>query len=252
MWTKFCGKKLCTIKELNNIAGHRSNGVICIKQFCSHAYHCWLLRRARPRRRLMLRVSLTPGVHFVPGAMLIAALHWPEAQRWKLLPSMQFQAPSLLQAPVCAPLPPPAPPAPPVGAGCEVVVVATGTEEDAEEEPAAEDEVADEDAEAEAEVVVMSVVAVAVAVAVAASPVVRKTPPVGVLEDVVSLVSVTGMMIKISEVEAVMLLLEAVVATSVVADVERVSEGLCEEAGILVEGEGTYISVVDVDEVTGS
>lgn len=132
----------------------------------------------------MLRVSLTPGVHLVPAAMLMAADHWPEAHLWKLVPPIQFQAPSLLQAPVCVPEAPPEapPPAPPVAAGCAMLVVevATGTDEDAGtegagEDTAAEDEVADEDAGSEADVAVMSVVGVA------ALPVVRKTPPVGVL-----------------------------------------------------------------------
>lgn len=111
-----------------------------------------------------------------------------------------------------------------------VVEVTTGTEEDAGEDTGAEDVVADEDAGTEAEVAVMRVVGVA------ASPVVRKTPPVGVLGEGVSLVSVTGIMLKTSE-------LDIVLAASV--DEERVSEGLCEEVGTLVE-EVTYISVVDV------
>lgn len=59
-------------------------------------------------------------------------------------------------------------------------------------------------------------------------------------------------MVKTSEVDwfidvAVKLLLDIVVAPAAdaVVEVERVSAGPCEEAGIFVEEEVTYISVVD-------
>lgn len=120
----------------------------------------------------MFRLALSPGVHEVPAAIAITALHWPDAQRWKLVPSMQFQVPSSLQSPVCAPV------APPLGVGTATLVVeeAAGTEE---EDVGTETGV--EVAAADDEIAVLNVVAVAT------PPVVTKTPPVGVLEDNVSL-----------------------------------------------------------------
>lgn len=48
----------------------------------------------------MFRVELVPVWQVVPAAIGITADQTPEAQRWKLEPSMQFQSPSLVQAPV--------------------------------------------------------------------------------------------------------------------------------------------------------
>lgn len=115
----------------------------------------------------------------MPCAIGITWLHWPEAHRWKLEPLMQFQAPSSVQAPVCVPV------TVPVGVGCEttVVEVATGTEvvgTEVAEDTGTEDTEA-EDAGAEDEVAVIRVVGTS------APPVVKKTPPVGVLERIVSL-----------------------------------------------------------------
>lgn len=90
---------------------------------------------------------------------------------------MQFQAPSSVQAPVCVPA------TPPVEAGGEAlaVVVATGTEEDAGAEDAGAEDTGAEEAGAEDEAGTEAEVAVLSVVGVATPPVVRKTPPVGVL-----------------------------------------------------------------------
>ncbi len=56
----------------------------------------------------MLSESDTPGEQLVPAAMDKTADHWPDAQRWNEVPEMQFQAPSSVQAPFCAPVAVPA------------------------------------------------------------------------------------------------------------------------------------------------
>jgi hypothetical protein len=66
----------------------------------------------------------------VPGAMGMTGDHWPEAQRWKEVPSMQFQAPSLVQGPELAPVEgvegPEPEPEPVLGAGAGAAVVVAG------------------------------------------------------------------------------------------------------------------------------
>ena len=55
------------------------------------------------------KASETPALQLVPPAMAWTADHWPEAQRWKLVPPIQFHAPSFVHAPV---KPPPVVPEP--------------------------------------------------------------------------------------------------------------------------------------------
>lgn len=43
-----------------------------------------------------------PAVQVVPDAICWGEVHWPLAQRWKVLPPMQFQEPSGLQEPLSA------------------------------------------------------------------------------------------------------------------------------------------------------
>lgn len=104
----------------------------------------------------------------------MATLHAPEAQRWNLVPSMQFQAPSLLHAPVWAPT---GVPLPPVGAGKAMLVeVAAGTEVEAGTEEAGTEDVEAEDAAAEDEAGTETDV-VAVMRVVGVTTVVKKTVP---------------------------------------------------------------------------
>jgi hypothetical protein len=169
---------------------------------------------------------------------------------------MQFQAPSVVQAPVCAPV---TVPEPPVGVGGEttVVEVAAGAEEDdsaGADDAGAEDAGAEDDAGAEADVTRV--------VGAATPPVVRKTPPVGVLEDgEVSVDLVTGITVKISIVvgwaedvanEVLLIMVGMLVVIYVVEGFERVAETLYENVvEILKKEEDTYIAGA-VAEVAGS
>jgi hypothetical protein len=133
--------------------------------------------------------------------------------------------------------------------GCKTVVaeVATGTAEDA----GAEDTGADDDAGAETEIAVLRVVGLAT------PPVVRKTPPVGVLEKV-SGGPVTGMTLKISLVywgkdvaDELLLCMVDMLVTNVVVGCKRVTEGVCVDRELGVKEEVTYIAGAEV-EVAGS
>ena len=67
--------------------------------------YCALVSNRRTLRRPdMTSVSLVPALQDVPAAMGMVADHRPEAQRWNAVPPMQFQAPSLVQAPELAPV----------------------------------------------------------------------------------------------------------------------------------------------------
>ena len=69
----------------------------------------WRLRKRIPETERAFREAETdssepwPALHSVPEASCCTTDHWPDAQRWKELPPIQFQAPSVLQEPVKAP-----------------------------------------------------------------------------------------------------------------------------------------------------